>query len=136
MRKRDEAIPVNIENAQARAVWGYLYLFKDTEEFKADPVILGKILKAADGFDLIGTMERFDGVVQEMFHSFGIEAVPNIPMLQVGDVNVSKHSNRERVIREPITPEINAELDKLTVYDRPLYKHVLARIKARSKGTK
>lgn len=124
LKKRDEAIPINIENAQARAVWGHLYLFKEGEKFVADRDILHQILAAADNYNLIGTMENLEEVAVRLFSDFGIADSPDVPRLQVGDVRIAKHENREPVVHEAITAEIDHQLDLLTVYDRPLYEYV------------
>lgn len=132
LKKRDEAIPINIENAQARAVWGHLFLFGENEPFVADPQKLVHILEAADSFDLIGTLENIEVAVNKLYSDFGIDNVPKIPRLQVGDVTVSGHTNRETIERETITPQISDQLDLLTVYDRPLYEHVVHKSRIKS----
>ena len=125
LTKRDEAIPINIENVQARAVWGHLFLFKDGEDVIADSQTLELIKAAVDRFDLVGTMENLPSAVNALCEDFGIDALPELPRLQVGDVSSSPQLSREAVEKEPITDEISEQLDRLTVYDRPLYEYVV-----------
>ena len=130
LQKRDEAIPINIENAQARAVWGHLFIFGIDEPYVADHHKLNYIIQAANSYDLIGTLENIDKCVRKLYDDFGISDIPEVPRLQVGDIKVSGHANREIVERETITPQIDEQLDLLTVYDRPLYEHVVRKNEA------
>ena len=106
--------------------------FKEGEEFIADQSKVERIFDAADKFSLIGIMEDLPGAVSQLYSDFGQTVVPAIPRLQVGDVNVSRHTNREAVPREPITREIAEQLDLLTVYDRPLYEYVKSKLANKS----
>jgi hypothetical protein len=86
-------------------------------------------LAALDGLGFVGLTEAMDASLQALARRLGFTRPLVAQLVNVTDANAGASSATfRRVRREPITPEIRAELDRLTRLDRVLYERARARL--------
>lgn len=92
---------------------------------------LAEALAALDRVGFIGISERMDESVRRLAGLIGATP-PDQPVR--GNVTAESHIDSPHffrsIERSPITPEIEAEIDRLTVLDRVIYQEALARFEA------
>ena len=103
----------------------------------ADPVrdapeaALAEALAALDGLDLVGISNRLGDSLSVLGRMLGFTPPSRTP-----EVNVQLNAERNALLpvrptaREPHTPEIEAELDRLTRLDIVLYRHAEQRFRS------
>ena len=128
LRTRDPLILNYIDNLYVRRLTGS-YATPDGDRLAGQPEkALGDALDAVDSLDLVGLSDRLDETLSRFGALTGF-----VPPLHTPRVNVLARSEGNAflpyrpTVREPLTVEIEAELDRLTRLDRVVYRHAQQR---------
>lgn len=97
--------------------------FTRTEEGRARPIsgmeVVELALRNLRGLDLVGFADRLDDAYARVAAAFGLPPVERLPRLNTRD---ELRPGLEPAEAEPVTPEVEAELDRLTDLDRMVYR--------------
>ena len=124
LRTRDPLILNYIDNLYVRRLTGDYVTAAGDPVASAPDRALSSALEAVDGLDLIGLSHRLDETLRQLGRLIGF-----VPPAHTPQVNVLAHSEGNAVLpyrptpREPITPAIDVELDRLTRLDEQVYRH-------------
>ena len=124
LRTRDPLILNYIDNLYVRRLTGS-YVARDGDRLAEQPEqALRDALAAVDSLDLVGLSDRLDETLSRLGARTGF-----VPPLHTPRVNVLARSEGNAflpyrpTVREPVTAEIEAELDRLTRLDQLVYRH-------------
>jgi hypothetical protein len=125
LRCRTAAIPGNIDNIQTRTLLGPIFVGHDGGYRHMGAAIdkseaLARACEQIDAFDFVGLTEEFDESLRRLCALLGVERPAHVPRAR-DHRNAEADPNLEKIEREIVTPEIEAELDRLTELDAPLY---------------
>jgi hypothetical protein len=120
----------SIDNHYVRRLLGDYCASAASDPLQDDPQgCLDRALAALDGLGFVGLTEAMDASLQALARRLGFTRPLVAQLVNVTDANAGASSATfRRVRREPITPEIRAELDRLTRLDRVLYERARARL--------
>ncbi len=128
LRTRDPLILNYVDNLYVRRLTGS-YASPGGDRLAEEPdEALRDALRAVDTLDLLGLSDRLDETLQRLGALTGFT-----PPLHTPRVNVLARSEGNAFLpyrptaREPVTAEIEAELDRLTRFDQVVYGHVRQR---------
>ncbi len=126
----DDALIVNfIDNVYVRRLLG-LYAQPGDDPLHQQDAVLDRALTALDSLDFVGITEKADESARRLGVRLGIDDMQAAPLLnRRGDAD--QLPDFRPVLREPVTPAILAELDRLTTLDRVIYRSALARFENR-----
>lgn len=122
LRSDDPGIVNDIDNMYARRFTGLYATNEDDPLASAPDAALAAARAAQDGLDFVGLSGRLGESLAILGRMLGFTPPPRTP-----EVNVQARSERNVMLstgptqREPITPEIDAELRRLTRFDDILY---------------
>ena len=130
LRVQDPDIRNDVDNMYVRRLTG-LYATGSADPVRDAPeAALAEALAALDGLDLVGISDRLGDSLSVLGRMLGFTPPPRTPQ-----VNVQVNAERNALLpvrptaREPHTPEIEAELDRLTRLDAVLYRHAEQRFR-------
>ncbi|HXH02010.1 MAG TPA: sulfotransferase family 2 domain-containing protein [Candidatus Competibacteraceae bacterium] len=124
LRYANEGIPGNIDNILCRSLIGKLYVGPNREYLFPDDEVVDRAKAALDSFDAFGVVEHVEQSFGRIFSKLGLPAPDKIPH-ERDHRSFANQPNLEFVEKEEITPDIEAELDRLTDKDRILYGYAL-----------
>ncbi len=131
LRVQDPDIRNDIDNMYVRRLTG-LYATASADPVRDAPeAALAEALAALDGLDLVGISDRLGDSLSVLGRMLGFTPPARTPQL-----NVQLNAERNALLpvrptaREPRTPEIDAELDRLTSLDIVLYRHAEQRFQS------
>lgn len=120
LRCRAEDVASAADNYYARCLLGRHWTGPQGELKMADDAALEAALNHLSGFDTIGFTEDMPRLFHDVTSRLGIAMPAELPWARAsrsyGDL-----PDMEPVVREEITPEIDAELDRVTRLDRVIY---------------
>ncbi|MBE9640246.1 sulfotransferase family 2 domain-containing protein [Salipiger mangrovisoli] len=126
LRHRTEGIPSDIDNYYARSLIGRHWVGPRGEMALPDEEALPLALERLAEFDTIGFTEDMPGLFSEVTARLGI-AMPQPLPWALSARDRASHPDMEEVVPEEITPEIDAELERLTRLDRVIYEEARRR---------
>ncbi len=131
LRVENPNIRNDIDNMYVRRLTG-LYATRSADPVRDAPeAALAQALAALDGLDLVGISDRLGESLSVLGRMLGFT-----PPARTPEVNVQLNAERNALLpvrptaREPRTPEIEAELDRLTRLDVVLYRHAERRFQS------
>ncbi len=131
LRVQDPDIRNDIDNMYVRRLTG-LYATGSADPVRDAPeAALAAALAALDGLDLVGISDRLGDSLSVLGRMLGFT-----PPARTPQVNVQLDAERNALLpvrplaREPRTPEIDAELDRLASLDTVLYRHAEQRFQS------
>ena len=120
LRCPEPVIAFNIDNVQVRSMIGRIWVGKNRQFRVDEQVALHQAQEYLESLFDFGITEDLDSFVARLFPRLGFR-----PPKQVPYRNSHREFKRDKTMqvveREPITDEIEAELDRLTHWDRELY---------------
>ena len=125
LRSNDALIVNFVDNFYVRRLLG-LYAEPDRDPLREQMTVLDQALAALASIDFVGITEQASRSVTRLATMLGVEGPQAAPLLNRG-TDTSRSPDFRPVLREPITPEIGAALDRLTALDRVIYNAALAR---------
>ena len=134
LRSDDPLIRNYIENVYARRLTGTYAtgVQPDRLEHDADKV-LDEAIRALDSLAFAGAAEHTDRILPALGAAIGATLPATLPRHNTADRNHRGNSpGYRKVAREPVTPAIQAELDRLTRLDAVIYRRALARFEAKA----
>lgn len=120
LKYADEGIPLNIDNIQVRTMLGRMYVGDKGEYLIPKDEALAKAIEYLDSLYAFGIMEEYLKTVNYFCTLLGI-APPEVIPVDKARSQLSQLNRFEAVKEEEITPEIQAELERLTELDSKLY---------------
>jgi|GEM_PF-2241441 len=120
LRYGDQGIPLHIDNVQVRTMLGKMYVGDKGEYLIAKDEALAKAIEYLDSLSAFGIMEEYLKTVNHFCTLLGIDTPDVIPVDKARS-QLSQLNRFEAVKEEEITPEIAAELERLTDLDSQLY---------------
>ena len=127
LRCRKGAIPLHINNVQVRTMLGEAFIGPNDEYLVPQEDALEKAIDYLDSLFVFGILERYEESIKYFCELMDIECPEVIPRAR-DHKNISEQKNLEPVEREEITPEIDAELERLTELDSKLYDYAKTRL--------
>ena len=118
----NEDIREYIENAMAAQLVGQHYTSKYRGSSKGVKVIESRAKARLLELTSFGLLERMDESVSRILESLGISPPAVTPHLNSLEW-VAAEAGTTHIRREPISPQISMELDRLTTIDRPIYEY-------------
>lgn len=116
------SIAPNIDNVHVRSMLGRIWVGPNREFRVADEIALRRAKHYLSTLFDFGIMEDLDAFVARVFPRLGFDAPPRVPRKNSHE-EFSRLKMMQVVEREPVTPEIDAELDRLTHLDQRLYNY-------------
>ena len=130
LRCGEPAIRNAINNLYARRLTG-LYATADADPLASDLAgAAGLALRALDQFAFVGVVERMDASLDGLSSAIGARLRVERDNEEAANIAAHPHIFRP-VERSPVTPEIEAELERLTQLDRVIYAACLERLEGR-----
>ena len=132
LRSDDPLIRNYIDNVYTRRLTGTYVTGTERDELERCPEqVTDEALRALDGLAYAGVVEQIGRDLPGLGQRLGISLPAALPRLNATDGN---HTGRSlgyvRVAREQVTPQVEAELDRLTRLDVAVYRRALARLAA------
>ncbi len=127
----DPGIRNDIDNMYVRRLTGLSATRSGDPVADAPDAALAAALEALDGMDFVGLSGRLGESLSVLGHLLGFTPPPRTP-----EINVMANVERNvllpvrPIVREPLTPDITAELDRLTRLDMVLYRHAERRFQS------
>ena len=130
LRSDDPLIRNYIDNVYVRRLTGSYATPAGPDRLCSEPShTLSAALRALHGLDLVGVVEKLDGFTALLGQLVGVRLPARLPRHNAAETNDRGSSPGFRKVARPsVTPEVEAELDRLTRYDRAVYDHALARL--------
>jgi hypothetical protein len=123
LRLREARVLRSFDNHQIRMLLGRRYAGPNGEFLCPDEEVIPRALGFLDTMCAVGILERFDLSVRQICRRLNLAPPKRMPHRN-SHRKFDTHPRLEPVEREELTPEIEAELDRLTRFDRQLYEHV------------
>ncbi|WP_226629352.1 sulfotransferase domain-containing protein [Alloyangia pacifica] len=130
LRHRSDGLPSDTDNYYARSLLGRHWVGPRGEMRLSDEAALQAALSHLPEFDTIGFTEDMPGLFRQVTARLGIAMPKEMPWAR-SSRSYDAQPNMEEVTREEITPEIDAELDRLTRLDRVIYEEARRRFGSR-----
>ena len=125
LRHRDDAVPANIDNIITRTLLGRIFVGKNGEYFCPKDEVLDRAVEYIDGMAAFGVMEEFEDSVRHLLARLGLRDPGRVPHAR--DSRSLTDPALEPIEAEPITPEVEAELERLTEMDQKVYAYAVGR---------
>lgn len=122
LKCRQGTIPLHLNNAQVRSMLGEAYIGSKDEYLVPKEETLEKAINYLDSLFAFGILENYDESIRYLCELINIECPEVIPRAR-DHKDLSQQHNLETIEREEITPEIDAELERLTELDIQLYEY-------------
>jgi hypothetical protein len=123
LRHRGGGNSVNFHNHQVRMLLGRRYAGPNGEFLFPDNEVVPRAVEFVDSMCAVGILEQFDDSVRQIYRALNMPPPETLPHA-MDHRTYENHPRLEPVEREELTTEIEAELDRLTRFDRQLYEHV------------
>lgn len=120
LRYRDEGIPDNIDNVYARTLATYPERDGGKTAVPTDRELVETAMENLGTFDLVGFSDELPALVAKIGALLEMDVPDPLPRLRSAD-DAGKDPITEKVTREPMTADIEAELERLTRADRAIY---------------
>ena len=127
LRNRSDSVPQNIDNMLARTLLGKISIGRNGEYLCPKPEVLPRVTEYIERMAAFGIMEEFDESAQHILSTLGFPIPERIPHARNSES--LNDPNLERIEREPVTPEIEAELERLTEMDQQIYEYARRRFR-------
>jgi hypothetical protein len=127
LRHRGAGMAVHFDNHQVRMLLGKRYAGPNGEFLCPDDEVVPRALEFVDSMVAVGILEQFDHSVRQICRALNMSPPKALPH-EKDHRKIADHPRLEPVEREELTPEIEAELDRLTRFDRQLYARVCRRV--------
>ncbi|NDW01337.1 sulfotransferase family 2 domain-containing protein [Salipiger sp. PrR002] len=122
LKHRSDGIPSDVDNYYARSLLGRHWSGPRGEIVVSDEDALRLAMRNLLTIDTIGFTEDMAGLFQQVTRRLGVEMPAEMPWARSSKNQVNL-PDMEAVEREQITPEIDAQLNKLTRLDRVIYEN-------------
>jgi len=129
LRYNTQGIPSNIDNVLTRTLLGEIFVDPKRNYLFPKEEVFPRVKDYIDSLDTFGIMESYDESVRLILDHLQIPMPDKIPHARDSRNHIEDPS-LEPVVREEITPEIAAELDRLTDMDRRVYDYAQQRFAA------
>jgi hypothetical protein len=106
---------------------GKRYAGPNGEFLYPDDEVVPRTLEFVDSMVAVGILEQFDHCVRQICRALNMSPPKTLPH-EKDHRKIANHPRLEPVEREELTPEIEAELDRLTRFDSQFYEHVRRRV--------
>ncbi|WP_313138095.1 hypothetical protein [Paracoccus jeotgali] len=120
LRHRTGGLPSDTDNYYARSLLGRHWVGPRGEMRLSDEEALSAALSHLAEFDTVGITEDMPGLFRRVSARLGLAMPEELPWAR-SSRSYGALPDMEEVAREEITPEIDAELDRLTRLDRVIY---------------
>ncbi len=127
LRDRRFGIAANFDNHHVRMLLGNLYAGPNGEFLFPDDEVVPRALEFVDSMCAVGILEEFDRSIRQICRVLKLPPSKTPPHV-MDHRKFKNHPRLEPIEREEITPEIEAELDRLARFDRQLYARVRNRV--------
>ena len=128
---RDKLIRNYIDNVYVRRLTGTYALPGEPDRLDTHPEqVVAEALRALDGLDFVGVVERFDQCLAPLGRAIGACLPATLPHHNAAGGDPGTAPAARKTARHPVSPEAQAELDRLTRLDSIIYQRALARLAA------
>lgn len=126
-------IAPNIDNVHVRSMLGRIWVGPNREFRVADEVALKRAKYYLNSLFDYGIMEDLDSFVARVFPRLGFAIPAKVPRRN-SHQEFARVTMMQVIEREEITPEIDAELERLTHLDQRLYRYACDQLASRAPG--
>ncbi|MCH4810010.1 sulfotransferase family 2 domain-containing protein [Vreelandella neptunia] len=118
---KENGIPANIDNSIARVFLGEMYCGPNQSFLYPEEQVLDIAKSNIDDLFCIGFMDDYEKSYKEVIKKLGFNSPSVIPHSR--KENDKNDPSREFVKKEPLTEEINEELNRLVRFDQKIYEY-------------
>ncbi len=132
LQSDDPLIRNYIDNIYARRLTGAYITGVQSDRLEHDGgAVLDEASRALDSLAFAGAAEHTGRILPKLGIAIGATLPDALPRRNTADSNHRGSSpGYRKIVREPVTPAVEAELDRLTRYDAAIYQRALARLEA------
>lgn len=124
------SIAPNIDNVHVRSMLGHMWVGPNREFRVADEIALKRAKTYLNSLFDYGIMEDLDSFVARVFPRLGFTVPAKVPRRNAHE-EFSRIPWLQAIEREEVTPEIDAELERLTYLDQRLYRYACEQLASR-----
>lgn len=124
LRHRDQELLVSTDNSIARYFLGTMHAGPNGEFLVPKDAVYNACIRNLQRVDFVGLFDSYERDFQRMANFLGFKGRHLVPHENAGSLT---NERREAVVRQPITKDVEVELERLTRFDQMIYEYARSR---------